>query len=209
MTSNPVSKSRASVVIIVIVILTYISCASISSSSTSTWDIGDGGFLSGDPCGPPCFWGIIPGQTTESEVIEILQRKGVYASCEVQISRFQGAGKMIVCGLNFAIRFSPEGNYVEGINFRPSISFTLRDVVAKYGEPDGVLLYLDGVPEHPRIDAYLVYLNLLSRLDLPSQKWPGYVIEPSTQVLEITYNLTLPEVKHSLMYREWKGYGEY
>src|SRR5690349_12886883 len=41
--------------------------------SLPSFDIGDGGFLSEKPCGPPCFMGIIPGQTKKDEVIQFLR----------------------------------------------------------------------------------------------------------------------------------------
>lgn len=178
--------------------------------ATPTLDIGDGGFLSEDPCGPPCFWGIVPGETTEAEVIEILQERGVYATCETWVSKFEeGGGRGIDCMSQVYISFEQGEDLVRSVYFEPSSSIIVQEVIAKYGEPDGVLVYPEGVPEHPRISLYVVYSSILSRLELPIQEWPGYIVKPSTPVLSMLYAPEYSDVQDNLFFEKWIGYGEY
>jgi len=186
------------------------SCIStISVTPESVLDIGDGGLLSENPCGPPCFWGIILGQTTEAEVKEILQERGVHATCETWISKFEEGGRGIDCISQVYISFEQENNLVQSVYFEPSSSITVQEVVARYGKPDGVLVYPEGVPEHPRISLYIVYSNIVSCLELPTQEWPGYIVRPSTPILSVFYASKFSDVRDSLFFEEWTGYGEY
>ena len=98
---------------------------------------------------------------------------------------------------------------VQSVYFKPSSSITVQEIVAKYGEPDGVLVYSEGVPEHPRLSLYVVYSSILSRLELPIQEWPGYIVEPSTPVLSIVYAPKFSNVRDHYFFEEWIGYGEY
>jgi hypothetical protein len=174
-----------------------------------TMDIGDGGFLSGEPCGPPCLWGIVPGETTEAEVVEILEQRGIYAACETRVSKFVEGSKGIDCGSRVFISFEQGDDRVQGVYFKPSSSITVQEVIAKYGAPDGVLVYPESVPEHPRISVYLIYSSMLSRLELPTQEWPGYIVEPSTPILSVFYTAQPSDIRDSLFLKRWIGYGEY
>ena len=82
----------------VILMCLALSACTCQPTPKPTIDIGDGGFLSEEPCGPPCFWGIIPGETTEAEVAEILEQRGIYAACETWVSKFEEGSKGIDCG---------------------------------------------------------------------------------------------------------------
>lgn len=154
-------------------------------------DIGDGGFLSGEPCGPPCFWGIVPGQTTEAEAIAILQARGVFTHCEVYVRETEGCVRGIRCPPRprslFDVHLNCNGDFVEGISFTPSFKITVQDAVAKYGKPDGILVFLDGIPEEPYLVLQITYSGIQTYLTLPRQKWPGYLLEASTPIVDIAY----------------------
>lgn len=191
-------------------VVSLASCiATIPVTPESTFDVGDGGFLSEEPCGPPCFWGIVPGETTEAEVKEVLQQRGVYATCETRVSKFEEGGRGIDCISQVYISFEQGDGLVQSVYFKPSSSITVQEVVAKYGEPDGVLVYPEGVPEHPHISLYVVYSNIVARLELPTQEWPGYIVKPSTPILSVFYASKFSDVRDSLFFEEWTGYGEY
>jgi len=109
----------------------------------------DGGFLSGEPCGPPCFWGIVPGETTEAEAIQILKAVlgGVFEKCTVYNYEPRGIGCFRP---NLGIEFRKGTDIVDGVGFRPSDRITLEDVIAKHGEPDALYATADGIPSTPR-----------------------------------------------------------
>ncbi|MBC7228084.1 MAG: hypothetical protein H5T61_12790 [Thermoflexales bacterium] len=179
--------------------------------ATPMVDIGDGGFLSEEPCGPPCFWGIIPGQTTEAEVIKILQRRGMYATCEVRDFEPEGGERVISCGSRLIIGFERGSEVVNGIGFSPSLTIAAEEVITKYGEPE--LVEVGGLGVHV-IDFQLTmaYPGMLTWVRLSLQDKLPYILEPSTRVRNIAYAVDFGDpcyYEDNPLWKEWHGYGEY
>lgn len=194
-----------------VILMCLTSCTFIPVTPESTIDIGDGGFLTGEPCGPPCFWGIIPGQTRESEAIEILQERGVFETCEAFDKEAEGGARGMKCGSQVFIGFGQGDDVVQGVGFNPSSAITVQDVVAKYREPEGVLVVPLGVHV---IDAQLVmvYPDTLTWVRLPAQDEAPYILESSTPVENIAYDMLFGELSYyedEPFWKEWQGYGEY
>lgn len=197
-----------------LMLLSLASCIPVIPT-TSTLDVGDGGFLSEEPCGPPCFWGIIPGQTTEAEVTEILQERGVLEACYMIDHEDEGGFRGMDCGSQVFIDFERGGNLVTGVGFKPTTTITVQDVVEKYEEPQGIAVHALGVHV---IDLQLVmaYPSMLTRVIFPTQRvslplQEPYILEPSTPVDSIAYSIDggeIPLVEDSY-WEEWHGYGEY
>lgn len=186
-----------------------VSCAPAPVTSEREVDVGDGGFLSGDPCGPPCFWGIVPGETTEAELMKVLESKGILATCETYNHEERGGLRGINCGSRIFIGFEHDSEVVRGVGFIPSAALTVEDVIARYGEPDGVLVFPRGV-HVVDIVVMLVYLDMLTWVELPEQRGEeGYVLEASTPVETIKYNIHFGDSPDNIFWRTWKGYGEY
>src|SRR5437762_11446844 len=95
-------------------------CTGLVSSASGVADINDGGLISGDPCGPPCFWKIIPGVTTEDEVTRIFQARDLLQRCENIRNERETGVRGIVCFNKVNISFRPGTNIVEGVGFEPS-----------------------------------------------------------------------------------------
>ena len=175
-----------------------------------TIDVGDGGFLSGEPCGPPCFWGIVPGQTTEAQVIEILKSKGVLTVCDFFNNEAEGGSRGMKCGSRIFISFRQDSEVIDGIGYDPSVSITAKDVISKYGKPDGVLIIPDGIPEDPYTMFVIVYSRISTHLRLPRQRGLSYYLEPSTPIENIAYGVEYGiSIDNHIFYEEWRGYGEY
>jgi len=195
-----------SIGIFLVILLTLPACV----PATPTLDIGDGGFLSGEPCGPPCFWGIVPEQTTETEVAEILQRKGIFEICEAFDMEAQGGTRGIICP-RLVVGFKREGNIVDDIVFRPSIPITAEEVIAKYGEPEFV--EIGGLGVHViRFKLTMAYPSLSTRIGFPEQDELPYVLKPATPVTGIIYDTDFSRPEHyegNRRWQEWHGYGEY
>ena len=177
----------------------------LSLPLSKTIDIGDGGFLSEDPCAPPCFWGIVPGQSTETEVVEILEQQGIYPSCGAWDLEFRSGNRGIECEHHVSITFQRGGEIVDVISFSPS-NITVRDAVEKYGGPDS--LDVGGLGTHATdYQMIMHYPQMLMLIRLGYQENLPYVVEPGTHVQRIVYGAifdqgyTLP--------LEWQGYGEY
>ena len=73
-----------------------------SCTSTSTVNVTessplppDGGLLAPeDGCQPPCFWGIVPGTTTEAVANEALESKLPLSKCESYDNEAQGGARV-------------------------------------------------------------------------------------------------------------------
>lgn len=193
------------IIVCSLILLGLTSCF-LAIPATPMIDVEDGGFLSGEPCGPPCFWGIVPGETTEAEVIKILQERGVFETCEAFDREARGGERGIKCGSRVFISFEQGGDVVQGLGFNPTSTITVQDVVEKYGEPESVEVGALGVHvlDYQLILAYPKMLTLV-RLSL-QQEYP-YVLEPVTPVKNIVYYLEFGG-EFSLK-GVWHGYGEY
>jgi len=188
--------------VLVALLLTLSACV----PATPTLDIGDGGFLSGEPCGPPCFWGIVPGQTKEAEVLEILQKRGILEACEGFNKETEGGSRGIKCGSQLVIGFNKGSDLVAGVGFSPS-DITVQEVIAKYGEPSGIYLGVIGVHMF-HYQMIMAYPRILALVRLSVQdKWP-YILEPSTPVTNIAYDVVFDE-NFSYNWEKWHGYGQY
>ena len=190
-----------------LVLLSLMSCIP-AIPATPAIDVEDGGFLSEDPCGAPCFWGIVPGETTEAEVTEILQERDVFATCEAFDREDEAGHRGLICGFRVIINFERGGHIVQGIGYNPSSVITVQEAVAKYGEPEGVRMIAGGVNKEAHL--VMVYSSMLTKLRLRPQEG-FYVLEPSTEIENIAYDVGFGALSHDddPFWEEWHGYGEY
>ena len=97
-------------------LLTFISILCISCYRKGL-EIKDGGLLSGEPCGPPCFIGIIPGVTTEEQVYQIIKNQNLNALCEKDDKVARGGERGITCSNIFIVTFANKSNLVNGLGY--------------------------------------------------------------------------------------------
>ncbi len=189
------------------IVLGLISCA---IRRGPLMDIGDGGFLTGKPCAPPCLWGIIPGKTTEAEVIGILHEKGIYNFCDLWDRRSSGGLRGITCKGLFVVDFGVRGDIVQGVGFTPSSPVTLQDVIAKYGEPDWIAIFIFGVHVFT-YEARIAYPHICTIILFSSETKPYYTLKPSTRIQSISYSVDSCEPSRYVApdWQKWRGYGEY
>lgn len=191
--------------------------ASSIRTPTLFLDVGDGGVLSNEPCGPPCFWGIEPGKTTFHLAHRILEERLALDLCEERIyvdeleQREEG---VLSCAGILDIRYLPGTDEIYYIRFEPVLPILLQDVVAKYGPPDLVVILNTGLPEYPSGRASLYYSKL--RMVLPmteEQEGFEYRVAPSMPIDTIGY-LSENEFQRELEIfadnlHPWRGYGKY
>lgn len=172
--------------------------------------IGDGGFLSHDPCGPPCFWNIIPGVSSEDEVVQILRAKDLSQECQPYNHEAESAGRGISCASSIGVSFRKGTKTVEDLGFVPSQKITLEAVIAKLGAPDRVFVVPSGLPEHPRTVMLLYYDNLKTIVNLAEQDGITFVVQPSLAIKTIGYSdRDSYEASRRFAQYDWKGYVEY
>lgn len=173
-------------------------------------DIGDGGFLSLEPCGPPCFLNITPGITDQEQTFEILQTRIDLQNCILDDETEDGRVGWIECG-NVSVTFD-NSERVENIGYILLDPIPLGDVIAKYGNPDtvNVWIYKTGDSEKKTVvSMVLLYKNIKTMIVLPDQEGDIYVVEPDTQLTQISYlagdDWEAPNPDSQL----WVGFGNY
>jgi hypothetical protein len=115
-------------------LLLFLSSA-CGDSNNKALEIGDGGLLSGKPCSAPCFWGIIPGSTTQKQALSILSSKLNINNCDSWDTRNSGGTRGIQCS-NIGIDFDGQ-NLVNGVGFSPTQKLTINDVMLLLSRLDG------------------------------------------------------------------------
>lgn len=180
---------------ILIILFSLSNCSTIS---------GDGGFLSEKPCGPPCFYGIIPGITSKDDLEEILKLNSF--SCTFFDYTHSSGAQGFMCPWG-GIALSDEGNIVIGVSFWPSSKIRLWQVIDKYGEPDYVRTGIVSLPDAKvRVGMMLGFRKIRTWIELEEQSAPKYTVREDSLVRHIGYS---DHFDHQPSDVVWKGYGEY
>lgn len=155
----------------------------------------DNSFLSGQPCLPPCWYGIIPGETSEQSAWQILQelpyvnqrllsrqtdRRGI--TNIIWFSR-RGGGQN---------RLYPRDGKIQGIFLTPHNNLNLGQVVSKLGPPEKVTARLIAAEYLDRSYVILMYYpkqGMLVSFEGEPQKQDGnLVIKPEMRVSALLYS---------------------
>ncbi len=117
--------------------------------------VGDGGLYSGKPCQAPCFHSIVPGTTSVAEFTALRQSDKMFAPCTGYDLSASGGTQGYKCA------FGTVGiihNTVVGVTFWPSVPVRIRDVIAKYGNPQKAALIQENLlPEETESLALRLY----------------------------------------------------
>ncbi len=173
--------------------------------------IGDGGIFSEKPCASPCFFGIRIGETSSEQVTPSLGSQGV-APCY----KYEEAN--IMCGVGFFanvwVTVDLSTSLVHSIGYDPSIPISVADIVEKYGNPNYVWVYSEGIPEFPKLSLSIFWDSIKMEIDLPTiddNEKHTYSIEESTEIQWITF---YDDAVYSVRTLEgdaqsWNGYSVY
>ncbi|MFO3795958.1 MAG: hypothetical protein ACK8QZ_01560 [Anaerolineales bacterium] len=185
-------------------------------SVSSTLAIGDGGLLSGEPCSPPCFLGIEPGKTAETEVPMLLTQAGLSDACEYRHYFDKITDNWIhgwYCQQIIDIEISQDG-IVNSIRFELPSPVPLQSIIARYGQPDAIMVLNSGLPDYPALQADIWYERLRMLLfPKGEQRSFTYSIQPTTLIHIIRYE-SPDSLQDYLAYfadksQPWRGYGAY
>jgi hypothetical protein len=174
-------------------------------------EIWEGGFRSGIPCAPSCILGITPGITTEEEAIDLLQKHDVSEWCETYDYEFQGGGRGVDCGDFFSFDYRPDSEVIESVVITPLGPYIMEEVIATYGSPEFVDVYLISLPEYPpKIQMTIYYPTFLGMMLLPEQEGVDYLVETDTPIEAVfLYEKSYFQEVHSSAVQDWHGYGKY
>jgi hypothetical protein len=168
-------------------------------------DTGDGGLISGEPCGPPCFMGFSPGVSSESDVIDSLASRGILPGCKQEYS--------ILCpNLRLVIRMEVDRRVVKDISYPPTKVY-LGDLITKFGAPDGWALEcaqdeVANVHCPPVwLDLFYTDLHMIVSLEVQEQKDATYEAMSESMIETVLY--TSESLNNWVFISPWHGYGEY
>ncbi len=195
---------------IIALLATTISC----QPTSAPLDIGDGGILSSEPCGPPCLWNIMPGVTTQAQALQNLQDHFDLQICSN--SKSSPEAQWIVCKPIF-IKIDSNG-IVEQIAFTPTRSIRIEQVITAYGQPNQIDIGGDGPGGFNTPVTYvwatLDFESIHTQISLDQQDGQVYDIAPSAPIIKIEYFATSDTsnwtyAKDGTAPQPWKGFGKY
>ncbi|MBN2503267.1 MAG: hypothetical protein JXB38_20995 [Anaerolineales bacterium] len=171
--------------------------------------IKDGGLISHEPCGPPCFFGFYVNDDFKSAVEtlnDIHSTENVATSCVLDKSEvFQ----QIRCP---GVRISSEleSNEILGIEFSVDSQVTVEALIDTYGEPTSLEVF-DLLDVHnPSMRMRLLYQDFWGVIFLEIQPLiEDYHVEPTTLVEKVDYLTEADYIQLSEGTIPWRGYGYY
>ena len=179
-------------------------------TKTKSPKIADGGFISQQPCGPPCFYGIIPGETTEKDARNILHNLGEFCTDwnNTQYGGYRGTNCHKV-DLFF------QDNTVGGIRYYPDLKISVSQLIEIYGEPDHMFVYISSIlPDEPRrSNAMLLYDRYQLILHFSEQEGEYFTINDDTNIKSINYGTRIGYKEYVDLithhFVPWKGFSTY
>jgi hypothetical protein len=204
------------VIVIAIAIFAMMKPSLENFSKDTSNEIGEGGFLSGEPCGPPCFLGIVPNVTKEVEVVQILQQKGLYKNCSFVNNETESGVRGFNCSNGVGVTFFRGIDIVGIVGFDPPPQLTPELVIAKYGEPDAVMVSSIWFTweKQPETSMALIYKDINATLSMGTQEGNVFNLTATMPIRSISYVApgfpTPAEDQAGNNYlSSWHGYGEY
>lgn len=173
--------------------------------------IGDGGLLSKDPCGPPCFLGVVPDVTTYTEAIQILTDYQYLDSCKERDNTEEGGVQWIGCSSTFIFDFDQDKSHVIFVGFDPQQEITVQDVIDEFGEPVYLNVIVSGYEYSIRVTTIRMYYpDSKMAIWLEDQKGGSYLLEPTTEIDNVRYlGGDLDDSIFRPRKQDWQGYIEY
>ncbi len=174
-------------------------------------DVGDGGLISGQPCGAPCFLGITPGKTSRNAALQVLRRRGQYEFC--QEPQRAVAGELPIDCSSFDVYYSIETDTVTSIAFKPSNVISLQEIVSVHGPPSGVVVIdrndsVEGnLPD--RLFMAVYYDGVQMVINLPVEETKTYAVSPNTEIDSVSYFDPPRYAKLRSVAGPWAGFGAY
>jgi len=98
----------------------------------------DRSLVTGEPCGPPCFRGIIPGETRWNDALTVIEDDPQFTNVQTQQAEdsdlvqaaWQDGNGQLCCQM-----ISEDGEIVSGIFLLTAPTMTLGDLIRAHGEP--------------------------------------------------------------------------
>ena len=157
----------------------------------------DMSLFTGDPCEPPCWQGLTPGQSTEADVLELLRSSRFVDTRTIYRAALSRGGQVVGASIQWrstAARssnvdsndFAIEGGVLRDMIIYPDYDLTLESLLHRYGPPDKFHVMVTG--RHvPALHVTLFYpaRGFTATLELPAD---DPVLRPETTVIQVWYS---------------------
>jgi hypothetical protein len=192
----------------------------------------DMSLLTGEPCEPPCWQGLIPGQSTEQELVVLLDASEQVDPRSVH-QESGGCGQLTYWRnrdpfASLSARSGWTTNYactshkvLKVVMEYLSYEANLEQLLERYGPPEALRAQPGGIPERPYVEVSLYYPahGLMCQLELSDQDEP---LRPETRVIRAWYfaaatlesladpgsGVPFPPAEYVPdALQEWQGYG--
>lgn len=173
--------------------------------------IGDGGLLTKDPCGPPCFLGVVPDVTTYDETVQILTDYQYWDDCK-EWDTYEDTGTLgIRCSETFTFEFDQDKSHVIFVVYGPQQEITVQDLIDEFGEPAYLNVIVTGYEELTwEASMRMYYPDFKMAIWLEDQKGGSYLLEPTTKIDNVRYlGGDLDDSIFRPHKQDWQGYIEY
>lgn len=101
----------------------------------------DQSWLTGKPCGAPCWNGLEPGVSSRLDSITTVKQLPFISGNDVELTQTTGASFLCKQPQSFnCVNMDFENDILKDIYFVPNYQITFEQVVEKLGKPDGILV---------------------------------------------------------------------
>ncbi len=188
----------------------------------------DNNYLSDNPCSAPCWHNITPGITDELVALDILNSLNFIASNSVRCensSRYSGRKECVFSTEHGERnRIATSDKIVSFIRITPDYKLTLGEIVEFWGDPQFIVVELDGVEEIcARMEGYYARGIIVVAYKCPHNYIPVDVsadmqidflmfVEGNEELTKLLTNaLYTPSSIPSIIpaVHEWNGFGRY
>lgn len=185
------------------------------------------------PCAAPCWQGIVPGETSRSQAMQILRTNPYVRSDSLEEAGTIEAGGVTwwwsIPGRRLQSSVLWKNDIVQEITLGLTYNLTVDQVVSRFGPPESLDAGVGGVPEHQYWIINLYYPDQGIQFKAYTSEFSS-LLEPSTEVGVVMYFVptSLEErvantyaygekdesgqyivVSHIMnLMRPWRGYGE-
>jgi hypothetical protein len=171
-------------------------------------NLGDFGFFSGVPSGPPCYLEICPQKSTKKNVIAALEKYGLTAFCPNAIKNIN---ESLNCDYFVFILFD-SNDYVSRLDFSVFPYFSIDQILSKYGVPES--FYIDnysGINGISKVSMVLFYDRYQMVIGLAPQDGEIYDLSGQSEIVDIIYFDEAKYTYQKTLYKKviWKGFGKY
>lgn len=158
MIARILSKRRLAITVPLVIVIVAIALVYLVINRRFTPNTSDDSIISGIPCAPPCWQGLVPGQSTKSDVRDFLETSDLIPNRTIQEwERSPNAlGWFWSRDHNGRFKFRYD-QALKSMSIHPNFEFSVEDILAIYGEPAGTRSYLAAVGNEGEFEVRLYF----------------------------------------------------